>query len=536
MLTTPGDLLAEDVAEPRVQESAATVQSERRRDVAGRMALPRVELSVLAAALVAFVAFNLAITLDLQPVWLDEVTVADPAVNLYLGRGFTSTGWQYQPKEQFWASNAPLHQILLFHWLKAFKLSPHSVRSMNFVLMAGIILMLWLSSVRMGFVRTWQGRLAMFACLTCSSGLTFNYCAGRYDCIGIWLCVTLLFAFSLATDWQRWTVMVAASVFIPLAGVNLLPYVVLMAGLCVAMFGRRYLRELGAIALGLALGGTFLYILYATNQVVHVILTSAGGHALHDVVDKTADGVRDGDAQHKVLYTLTHLPLMLLARLKDLPTWYTHDRSYVLLALFVVSSAVLAYRRRELQRVSVLWFGAAAALLVPLVLGFARNYPFYYSWMSLIPLSVSGAALVSQLFEAPSTWAQRAGVTALVLGACYWGMPYRLIELREGPWLAAPYRQLDAFLAANARESDCAYADFEPYYGLIARTRYTLLPTYKDMLSEQERSELSLIVVRRQNAETAQQLAGGTWHKVGELDAPEPYDVVAYRRERPLQR
>jgi hypothetical protein len=490
-----------------------------------------VELLVLTAALIAFVAFNAAITLDLQPVWLDEVTVADPAVNLYLGRGFTSTGWQYQTKEQFWASNAPLHQILLFHWLKAFKLSPLSVRSMNFVLMAGVIFMLWLSCVRMGFVRTWQGRLAMFASLTCTAGLTFNYCAGRYDCIGILLCVTLLFAFSLASDWKRWTVLVAASVFIPLAGVNLLPYVVLMAGLCVGMFGRRYLRELGAVALGLALGGTFLYMLYVTNQVAHVILTSAGGHALHDVVDKTAGGVRDGDAQHKVLYTLTHLPLMLLARLKDLPTWYTHDRSYMLLALFVISSAGFAYRRHELQRMSVLTFGAAAALLVPLVLGLARNYPFYYSWMSLIPLSVSGAALVSKAFEGPSTLARRAGVTALVLAACFWGMPYRLLALREEPAMGAPYRQLDAFLAANTREGDCAYADFEPYYGLIARTRYTLLPTYKDMLSEQERSELSLLVVRRQNAEAAQQLAGGAWHEVGELNAPEPYDVVAYRRD-----
>jgi len=205
----------------------------------------------------------------------------------------------------------------------------------------------------------------------------------------------------------------------------------------------------------------------------------------------------------------------------------------VLLALFVVSSAVFAYRRQQLQRVSVLSFGAAAALLVPLVLGLARNYPFYYSWMSLIPLSVSGAALVSKLFEAPSTVARRAGVTALVLAACFWGMPYRLLELRAGHALGAPYRRMDAFLAAQTRADDCAYADFEPYYGLIARTRYTLLPTYKDMLSEQERGELSLIIVRRENLPGALQLVGGAWHQTGELNEPEPYDVVAYRRDLP---
>ena len=494
-----------------------------------RLRLPRVELGLWCVALALFIGFNAAISLDLQPVWLDEVTVADPAVNLYLGRGFTSTGWQYQTKEEFWASNAPLHQILLFHWLKAFKLSPLSVRSMNFVLMAGIILMTWLSVVRMSLVRTWQGRLAMLALMTCTAGLTFNYCAGRYDCIGILLCVTIFFAFSLEREWQRWGTMVAAATFIPMAGVNLLPYVALMGGLCVAMFGLRYVRELGFVALGIVIGGSFLYMLYATNDVARVILTSAGGHALHDVVDKSS-AVNDADASHKVLYTLTHLPVMLAMRLKDLGNWYTHDRSYMALSLFVVGSAAYAYRQRALPRVSVLTFGAAAALLVPFGLGLARNYPFYYSWMSLIPLAITAGHLISRRFETGSAVWERFALAGLMLFACYWGMPQRLVRMYQEAELKSPYERMDAFLAANTREGDAAYADFEPYYGLIARTRYTLLPTYKDMLSETERKELSLIVVRKQNADVAQQIVGGQWHKTAELNEPVPYDLVVYRR------
>lgn len=496
-----------------------------------RRRLPRIELGLWLLAMVAFIGFNAAISLDLQPVWLDEVTVADPAVNLYLGRGFTSTGWQYQTKEEFWASNAPLHQILLFHWLKAFKLSPLSVRSMNFVLMAGVIMLTWLSVVRMGLVRTWQGRLAMLALMTCTAGLTFNYCAGRYDCIGILLCVTMFFAFSLDKEWQRWGTIVGAAVFIPLAGVNLLPYLAILSAVCVGMFGKRYLRELAFMALGIVIGASFLYMLYATNHVANVILTSAGGHALYDVVDKSA-AVRDGDTQHKVLYTLTHLPVMLALRLKDLGTWYTHDRSYMLLGALVLGTAGYALRKHSLPRVSVLTFGAAAALLIPFGMGLARNYPFYYSWMVELPLAITAGHLVSTQFETGGgpMW-QRIGMGALLLFACYWGMPQRLVRMHEEAELSGPYQRMSAFLAANTREGDCAYADFEPYYGLIARTRYTLLPTYKDMMSPQERSELSLIVVRRENAEKAQAIVGGHWHQTAELKEPAPYDLVVYRRD-----
>jgi len=533
VLTKERNWLADAAVDQQVAGGSLALPVERAEGTSARSSrLPRVELAVVIASLAVFLWFNAAITLDLQAVWLDEVTVADPAINLYLGRGFTSTGWQYQTKEEFWASNAPLHQILLYHWLKLWKLSPLSVRSLNFVLMAGIIFLTWLTSLRMGLVRTWHGRLAAFALLTCSAGLTFNYCAGRYDCIGILLCSSIVFAFSLQHEWQRFGLITAAATFIPLAGVNLLPYVALLSGLCVLMFGRRYLRELAFLGLGLAIGGSFLYMLYATNQVAHVILTSAGGHALHDVVDKTA-AVRDGDAQNKVLYTLTHLPLMLALRLKDLPTWYTHDRSYVLLALFVVGSAIHAWRKRRLPRVSLLTFGAAAALLVPFGLGLARNYPFYYSWMSLIPLAVTAGALVSERFRAPGPVWQRAGVVALVVAAAYWGMPQRIVQMQQEGRLGAPFQRLEAFLAANTQPGDCAYADFEPYYGLIARTRYTLLPTYKDVISPQERSELSLIVVRQQNSDAALAVAGGpagTWRKTAELHEPAPYDLVVYRR------
>jgi hypothetical protein len=489
----------------------------------------RLELPCLLVGLIAFVGLNLFVTLDLQPVWLDEVSVADPAVNLYLERGFHSTAWQYQSKDQFWASNAPLHQILLFHWLKVFALSPRSVRSINFVFMAASVLMTWLSVVRLSLVNAWQGRLALVVMMMGTAGLTFNYCSGRYDCIGILLSTTILFAFSIRSEWARWSVLGATSIFIPIAGLNLLPYALVMSVLCIAICGRRHRRELATVGLGTSVGGLFLYMLYVTNRVAHVILVSAGGHALHDVVAEGA-GVRSSDAQDKVIYTLLHLPSMLGQRLSGMLRWYSDDPSFVVLAVLVLGTAIHAWRKRGWLPRSLTTFGAAVALLVPLVLGLARNYPFYYSWMSLIPLAIASAAILSDLIARPDSRLQLSAAVIMILFASYWGMPQRLREMNDNPNLAESYRRLDAFLAANSKSDDRAYADFESYYGLIARTRYTLLPTYRDVMTDAEKNELSLLVVRRENAQTAQAMVGGHWQQVAELHEPVPYDLLVYRR------
>jgi hypothetical protein len=51
----------------------------------------------------AVLAFNLA-TAERFPVpWVDEIMFADPAVNLLLGNGFTSSAWFGQRKDAFWA-------------------------------------------------------------------------------------------------------------------------------------------------------------------------------------------------------------------------------------------------------------------------------------------------------------------------------------------------------------------------------------------------------------------------------------------------
>src|SRR5690349_18811487 len=70
--------------------------------------------------LLGFVLVNLATASRYPFVWIDEVMYSDPAVNLHLGNGFTSTAWYAQSSNEFLAGNVPLHSLLLCAWIKLF--------------------------------------------------------------------------------------------------------------------------------------------------------------------------------------------------------------------------------------------------------------------------------------------------------------------------------------------------------------------------------------------------------------------------------
>lgn len=64
--------------------------------------------------LCGFLVLNLLTSSRYPFVAGDEVTYSDPAINLYLEKGFTSTAWFAQTASEFWAGNVPLHPILLY--------------------------------------------------------------------------------------------------------------------------------------------------------------------------------------------------------------------------------------------------------------------------------------------------------------------------------------------------------------------------------------------------------------------------------------
>ena len=113
------------------------------------MRIHKSEIISLGVLLSVFFIINL-FTVDKFPcVSQDEVMFTDPAANLYLGNGFTSSAWFFQGREEFWAGNLPLYSFLVYCWIKLFGFSLTAVRSFNYVLITGSALFLWLGIIRL---------------------------------------------------------------------------------------------------------------------------------------------------------------------------------------------------------------------------------------------------------------------------------------------------------------------------------------------------------------------------------------------------
>src|SRR5262249_38059131 len=131
-------------------------------------------LIIVGLAFAGFLLVNL-FTAERSPVvWQDEVALVDPAVNLSQGNGFTSTAW-WQTGDRFFASNAPLYPMLLYPLISLFGVNIAAVRSLNYVLILGVVSVLWLGLRKLELVRTVRAQLLFAAMVLCGSGVTFCY-------------------------------------------------------------------------------------------------------------------------------------------------------------------------------------------------------------------------------------------------------------------------------------------------------------------------------------------------------------------------
>ena len=144
----------------------------------------RGEFLLYAILFTAFLAANLITSARSPVIWQDEVMFADPAVNLYLGHGFTTSAW-FQPRDTVFAGNSPLYSLCLYPWMGLFGFSVTAVRALNYVLILGVIVICWLALDRVGLVRDRAGRLVFALLVLCADGVTYSYRSGRYDCLGM---------------------------------------------------------------------------------------------------------------------------------------------------------------------------------------------------------------------------------------------------------------------------------------------------------------------------------------------------------------
>lgn len=498
--------------------------------------LPSSEIFTVSVLLVLFIICNI-ITCYFHPIWVDEVLLTDPAANLYLGNGFTSSAWQYQTKSEFWAQNAPLHAVVLYHWMLLFGFNPVAVRALNYILMAASVLLIWLSVSRLKLVSSSKNRIILIALLTLGSGITFNYVSGRYDCLGITIFSLAFSTYLLSSLWLRCIIFVCLGIFMPMAGFHLVPYALILGLLLLIYLQKAFLREFVSVAVGMIIGVIFLYILYCTNGVADIALESIGGHSLADTVSSSGrEAIGNAGLGEKIWFIINNLPAIFAERLKSLPEWFFRDRSFALLLVLPLFIAGYQIKNNNFKLKSVLSFSLLISFTIPIIFGILRNYPIYYSWMAYIPLAICTCSIATQFCGNNLSLALRLLILSWIALICFPGYIQKL-TVSIPIWNDLDYSKVERFIDASITIDDIVYSEFEAYYPVKTKAKYAIFPLYLDVISPTEKAEISVLVANPKNTEEfarAASIIGGKWIEANGSLESKVYNLKIFRRKSDL--
>jgi hypothetical protein len=463
---------------------------------------PTRERIVLAVLLVLFLAVNL-LTAERSPtVWQDEVLYADPAINVIRGHGFTSAAWFAQPKEEMWVGNAPLHTLLLIPWLSMWGVTPTSVRSVNYLYIVVAAALMWAWARRLRIIKSASMRLVFVTLLICGQGVAFGYRSGRNDSIGILLVAGALFATAFQSSRLRTGLLAVIGLLLPFAGLQLIPFVMLLCVLLGFFLGAARLRPTIAFGLGCAFGATLLVLgplfLGLWGGFCRSVLALAGpglpqqGRFLSYLLGKAASG------------------------------WWAleHDLSALCVIVCLGLAVAVGLSAHDLNFRSPGVVGLTIALALPPVMSLAGRFPAYYSWMVFVPGTVCGVMVLERWLGTPPV----GGLTACrvllasfggLLGlAVVVGLPLRLTRA-VAEWSARDYAQVESLVRTHVGAGDWVYCTYSAYYPAKDVAEVVFLPPYRRVMRRDEKARITTLVVAPNEAAEAQALIGGEWREVG---------------------
>ena len=488
--------------------------------------MPTVHRSgLLAAFLLAavFMAVNLATAERSPVVWTDEVMFADPAVNASLGRGFTTTAW-LQPRETFFAGNAPLHSLVLIPWIEVFGVNATAVRSLNFALVLAVVAILVWTVKRLGLIRSNQVAFLLAILILCGDGVTYSYRSGRYDCLGM-LWVALMFASQTLTRPLGRVLMIGPlCALVPWTGFQLIPYVGLLGLLLLILKGRSAIPDVVAAAFGGLVGLLLLAFLFREQGVLQEFRTT--------------------------LFYIRGAQRSLAGMAWDFlrAPWVESSSVFLLLALIVAAMAT-----RPIKQRTIVVIGLLVGVVVPCALGFTGKYVRYYAWMAYIPMAV---AVASTIDASRSRTALSRTIFGLALIAAGVGFPARL-ALTILEWQARDPGPVRRLVESHVGPADWVYAEFEAYYPAKRLAGELFLPPYLGIIAVpgrervpaamtlEERARVNVLITKPDRRDLTLREFEGTWREVGHYAADpsshsgllarlhvgsKPYDLTVFRR------
>jgi hypothetical protein len=443
---------------------------------------------LLSAVLLA----NLTTAMRYPTVWQDEVMCTDPAANLVLGKGFTSTAWYDQTGDKFWAGNAALHEIILSGWIRIFGFSPLAVRSINYVWFVLGIFLVWRFCVRLPCIQSTRWRLLLIVLLASNSAVSFSYRSGRSDMVGFFLSALALYAATIPKSNVRYLCLLGIGILFPWAGLQLLPMLVIAAVLLLVFWGVRAALNCVSIGMGAVIGLLGLYWFYQSHGVWNDFVASITRHTVGPQAQIYAHG-----------------------RISALPAVFMRDRSAPFLMLLGALLAIHAWRIHDARGLKITLFALAVGVCIPLGLHFIGIFPIYYGWMVALPLTIMLCHVMSRQPPAPF-WGKGAAIL-LLLGAIFIGLPARLAVavLRSNE---QPYSAAESFISKNLNADDRVYINYAAFYPAMrtAGKVYTLRYMEYAMTPEERNNVTALVIEPEEMAGITNQIPG-RWEMTAEF-------------------
>jgi hypothetical protein len=330
--------------------------------------------------------------------------------------------------------------------------------------------------------------------------------------------------------------LVCIGIFVPIAGIHLVPYAAILGGLLLIYLGRSFLREAASVAIGSTIGIIFLYILYAANGVADVFFVkSLGGHTFYGAVNRSEAPIKGSEVE-KVIYVLTHFPIILVNRLANLPHWFFQDTSLLLLLILALVIAIYQISQANFNRHSLLSFGLVASFSTILGLGILRDYPNYYTWMSYIPLAICTCSSIDEFRKTNRSALTRLLTLVSLVLICLPGYPLTLLSGIHN-WSGRDYSGVESFIKTNIRDTDKVYSDFGSYYAIKKIAKSVVFPSYMDAITPQEKADLSVIILDkyqkyyRLTFEEVVNKLGGEWYDTGHSFNSPLYSLRIFRKK-----
>lgn len=445
------------------------------------------EVAYLILLLTGFLIVGIVASSKWPIVWRDEVQLLDPAANLFFNRGFTSAAWYVQTQDEFWAGNAPLFSFLLYLWMRLLGFGLVEVRSLNYFLIVGSVIIIWLAVQRFQLIKRSLNRIVLVVILLCGSGITFNFRSVRYDCLCILLVSLLFLSSSVHSSRVRYPLLVFISFFVPFSGIQLIPYIPILGG-TIFLFYRPFWKNFIAILIGMTLGVTGLLLFYQLHGVLPDFIASFQVNA--STAATRFSGVK-ADPSFRILF---------------------------------VTACILAVYRAlfSTQKVSyVLLFGISLSLGVPTIMFLLSKYPIYYSWMAFIPLSICICTEIDAISLSEFPLKQKRWLlfltSLMLLTACLRGLPDQLLGI-VNEWEARNYSVVESFVEKNVPANSWVYSDYVSYYAAKQTTSTVILPTYLQyVMPDFEKEQVSILVIDPEALQPVVAELGGTWIESSEV-------------------